>query len=174
MRPPRLSFEAEATARLREQARSRVPDHYDTYTRGEVLVEQGQTIGEEQLILLRLEHDAAIGELDFGDRFRRAFGIFALVTALFVLTASYVYRHERRFVREPRRIAMVCGLVVLALAVIRMLADADLECRAGAGRDRGHDRGHRLQPQLRHDADLRPLASDLRSPWGPRSPTSWS
>ena len=37
------------------------------YTRGEVLVEQGQTIGEEQLILLRLEHDAAVARA----RFRR-------------------------------------------------------------------------------------------------------
>ena len=80
-----------------------------------MLVEQGQTIGEEQLILLRLEHDAAIAELGFGDRVRRAVGILALVAALFVLTGYYVHRHERRFARDPGRIAMICGLVVLAL-----------------------------------------------------------
>src|SRR5262249_54309615 len=57
---PTLSFEAEATAQAREEARSRVSDHYDTYTKGEVLVEQGETIGEEQLILLRLEHEKAL------------------------------------------------------------------------------------------------------------------
>jgi cyclic-di-AMP phosphodiesterase PgpH len=119
---PTLSFEAEATARLREEARSRVPDHYDTYSKGEVLVEQGQTIGEEQLILLRLEHDAALAELGWGDRLRRAVGILALVTALYVLTGLYVWRHERRFVRELKRVAMVCGLVLVALAVIRILA----------------------------------------------------
>jgi putative nucleotidyltransferase with HDIG domain len=119
---PTLAFQAEATARLRQAARSRVPDRYDTYTKGDVLVEQGQTIGEEQLILLRLEHDAAVADLDYGDRFRRTVGILALVTALYVLTGLYVWRHERRFVREPNRVAMVCGLVLLALAVIRILA----------------------------------------------------
>ena len=60
-----------------------------------MLVEQGQTIGEEQLILLRLEHDAAIAALGFGDRVRGALGILALVAALFVLTGYYVCRHER-------------------------------------------------------------------------------
>jgi putative nucleotidyltransferase with HDIG domain len=116
-----LTFQAEATAKLREESRSRVLDHYDTYTRGEVLVEQGERIGEEQLILLRLEHDAAVAELGFGDRARRALGIFALVTALYFLTASYVYRRERRFAAEPPRVAMICGLVVLALALIRII-----------------------------------------------------
>ncbi len=127
---PTLTFEAEATAALREQARRRVPDHFDTYTRGEVLVEQGQTIGEEQLILLRLEHDAAVAALSFGQRARRALGILGLVIALYVLTGYYVWRHEVRFVHEPRRIAMVCGLVVLALGLVRVLGmqtwDAEL------------------------------------------------
>ncbi len=116
-----LSFDADATAQLREEARSRGPDHYDTYSRGEVLVEEGQLIGEEQLILLRLEHDAALAELGFGDRARRAFGIFALVSALYFLAASYVYRRERRFADDPRRVAIVCGLVILALSLIRLL-----------------------------------------------------
>jgi len=116
-----LTFEAEATARLREEARSRIPDRYDTYSRGEVLVEQGQTIGEEQLILLRLEHDAAMAELGVGDRARRALGIFALVAALYFLTGSYVHRHERRFARDPHKVAMICGLVIAALAIIRIL-----------------------------------------------------
>ena len=117
-----LSFEAEATADLREEARNRVPDHFDTYTRGEVLVEEGQTIGEEQLILLRVEHDASVAALGFGDRARRVLGIFALVAALYMLTGSYVYRHEKRFAGDPGRVAMICGLVILALAVVRILA----------------------------------------------------
>src|SRR4029077_9520213 len=91
---PTLPYEAEATAALREEARRRVPDHFDTYTRGDVLVEQAQTIGEEQLILLRLEHDASVAALRFGDRARRALGILALVAALYVLTGYYVWRHE--------------------------------------------------------------------------------
>ncbi len=127
---PTLAYEAQTTAALREEARARVADHFDTFRRGDVLVEQGQTIGEEQLILLRLEHDAAVESLGFGDRVRRGGGILALVAALYVLTGYYVWRHEARFVGEPGRIAMICGLVVLALGAVRGLGmqtwDAEL------------------------------------------------
>ena len=37
-----------------------VDEHLRHLHQGDVLVEQGQAIGEEQLILLRLEHEAAI------------------------------------------------------------------------------------------------------------------
>jgi putative nucleotidyltransferase with HDIG domain len=117
-----LKFEADATAQLREQAKASVADHFDIYSRGEVLVDEGQLIGEDQLILLRLEHEAALSELRFGDRARRALGIFALVSALYFLAASYVYRRERRFADDPRRVAIACGLVIVALALIRLLA----------------------------------------------------
>ncbi len=118
---PTLTYQAEATAAARDAARLSVSDHFDTYNRGEVLVEQGDTIGEEQLILLRLEHDEAIKHLGVGDRVRRALGILALVAALFALTGYYVVRHEGRFVRDSRRIALICGLVVLAPASVRLL-----------------------------------------------------
>ena len=122
---------------LRDEAQSRVHDVYDTYSRGEVLVEAGQTIGEEQLILLRLEHDAAMGELTFGDKARRALGILALVAALYFLAASYVVRREPRFVEDYRRVAMICGLIIAALAVNPPARRPDLECR---DRSRSHRR----------------------------------
>ena len=116
-----LKYEADATGRLREEAKRRVPDVYDTYSRGDVLVEAGRTISEEQLILLRLEHDRAIVELTFGDRARRAVGILALVAGLYFLVTTYVVRREPRFAEDYRRIAMICGLVIAALALIRFL-----------------------------------------------------
>ena len=67
---PTLTHEPEVTAKLRDEARARVSDHFDTYTKGDVLVEQGQAIGEEQLILLRMEHDAARNALTLGRRVR--------------------------------------------------------------------------------------------------------
>jgi putative nucleotidyltransferase with HDIG domain len=118
-----LTFDAIPTALARSAARKQVADHYDTYSRGDVLVEQGQPITDEQLNLLRHEHDAAIAEQTFGDRVRRAIGILALVCVLFALTASYTCRHEERFTREPRRVVILCGLVVLALLTVRILAD---------------------------------------------------
>ena len=86
-----------------------------------MLVEQGQTIGEEQLILLKLEHDEAVKALRFGDRVRRGLGILALVGALFLLTGYYAWRHESRLVHDLRKIALVCGLVIVAPAAVRLL-----------------------------------------------------
>src|SRR5262249_44182552 len=110
--------------------RAKVPDHLDTFSRGDVLVEQGETIGEGQLILLRLEHEASVAGLGFGDRVRRAGGILALVAALYLPTGYSIWRHASRFVREPGRIAMFCGLIVLALGAVRGLGmqtwDAEL------------------------------------------------
>jgi putative nucleotidyltransferase with HDIG domain len=120
---PTLRYEPEVTARLRDEARNGVGDYFDTFTRGEVLVDQGQAIGEEQLIHLRLEHEAAMRELSLGDRARRAFGILALVATLFFLTGYYVYHHESRIASDLRHVATVCGLVVLSLAVVRLLSN---------------------------------------------------
>ncbi len=116
-----LTYETDATARLREEAKNRVQDVFDTYSRGDVLVEAGRVIGEEQLILLRLEHEAAIRELTFGDRAQRAIGILGLVAGLYFLVATYVIRREPRFAQDYRRSAMICGLVIAALALIRVL-----------------------------------------------------
>ncbi len=118
-----LTYQEDATTRLRELARGRVPDHFDTYSRGEVLVEQGQTITEEQLILLKLEHDAQTQMLSLGRKLGRGAGVLALSVALFFLLALHAWRHERGFAREPFRVAMICGLMILALAVVRLLAN---------------------------------------------------
>ena len=120
---PTLSFDQEETARLREIARNAVPEWYDPYREGQVLVEQGQTIGEEQLILLRMEHDTAIAELTLAEKLQRALGILALVSSLFILAGFYIARHERRIASDLGRIATLCALVVLCLGVVRLLAN---------------------------------------------------
>jgi putative nucleotidyltransferase with HDIG domain len=120
---PTLTFDPEETARLREQARDAVPEWYDAFREGEVLVDQGQPIAEEQLILLRMEHDAAIAELTFAEKLERAVGILVLVSALFILAGSYIARHEGRIASDLGRIATLCALVVVCVGVVRLLAN---------------------------------------------------
>jgi len=120
---PTLTYEPEVTARLRDQARSQVEERYDTFLRGDVLVEQGQSIGEEQLILLRMEHEQARKSLSLMERVRRGLGILGLVAALFLLTGYYVYWHEPKIAADLRHVATSCGLIVLSLAVVRSLAN---------------------------------------------------
>jgi putative nucleotidyltransferase with HDIG domain len=120
---PTLTYDSQLTAQMREAARARVPELYDTYARGDVLVEQGQAIGEEQLILLKMEDATANQERTLGERLRRAAGILALVAFLFVLAGYYVYWHEPAIASDLGRIVGICGLVLLCLGVVRLLAN---------------------------------------------------
>jgi cyclic-di-AMP phosphodiesterase PgpH len=119
---PTLTYEAEYTDQLRDAARGRVAEVYDTYRRGNLLVEQGQTIGEEQLILLRMEHEQENNLLGLGLRVRRACSMVVLVTALFALVGYYIHRHEPKIARDLKRIAALCGLLVVSISLVRLLA----------------------------------------------------
>lgn len=119
---PTLTFQQAETNRLREAARDRVSERFDTYTKGEVLVEQGQSIGEEQLILLRVEHDEAIASLTLAEKLTRGVGIFCLVSALFALTGIYMARQQKVIAADIGRAAAICALAVICLGLVRLLA----------------------------------------------------
>lgn len=127
---PTLSYEEQFTAQRREEARSKVRDVYDTYHRGDLLVEQGQTVGEEQLALLREEHKAIQHERSFGAKARRAVSIIILVAALYALVGYFVHQHEPEIAGNIRRVIALCGLVVASVGLARIFAlqpwDAEL------------------------------------------------
>src|SRR6185503_9858925 len=101
-----------------------------TYHKGDVLVLQDEPILDNQLALLRLEHDTALGELTWPARLRRAGSVVVLVAALFALIGYYVCRHEPKIAGSQRRIAVLCALIVAAMGGARLLAmqpwDAEL------------------------------------------------
>jgi putative nucleotidyltransferase with HDIG domain len=70
-----------------------------------------------------MEHEQYIRGLTLGERLRRAGGILALVAALFLMTGYYVIWHEPRIAENIVQIAKICGLVVLCMAVVRLLAN---------------------------------------------------
>ena len=127
---PTLVFEEAYTNKLREAARKGVADFMEVYRKGELLVEQGQEIGEEQLLLLREEHEVAKSELSFATRFRRAGSVLVLAAAMFALIGYYIYRHEPLIAGDLRRIFSICSLSVGALGLARLVAfqpwDAEL------------------------------------------------
>jgi putative nucleotidyltransferase with HDIG domain len=127
---PTLTYEERLTTQAREAARNKLGDVYDTYRLGDVLVEQGQEIGEEQLMLLRLEHEKALEALNMGDKARRGGAVVVLALALYALIGYYVHRHEPQVAGDLGRIAALCGLVVGAVGLVRLLAlqpwDAEL------------------------------------------------
>ncbi|HEV3165953.1 MAG TPA: HDIG domain-containing protein [Isosphaeraceae bacterium] len=119
---PTLTYEERLTTQAREAARNNVQDVFDNYRRGDVLVEQGQQISDEQIMLLRLEHDAANSLLGLGERLRRGSSIIVLVLALFALIGYYVHRHEPEIAGNLKRITALCALVVCSMLLVRLLA----------------------------------------------------
>ena len=108
---PTLRFEEQATRQARQLAKDQVEDKYDTYRKGDLLVDQDQEIAEEHLALLRLEHQETARHLGWGARIRRIGSVVVLVAALFALVGYYVHRHEPQIARSTRRTAVLCGLV---------------------------------------------------------------
>lgn len=127
---PTLSFEERATAEKRKAARDAVRDEYDEYDLGDLLVEQGQPITEDHLVLLRREHEVANSEATWNVRLRRAGAVVVLVGALFALIGYYVARHETAIANSFRRTATLSALVVIAMGAARLLTlqpwDAEL------------------------------------------------
>ncbi len=127
---PTLAFEEPYTNKLRELARKGVADVYEIYRKGELLVEQGQEIREEQLLLLREEHEVAKDQVTLAAKARRAGSVLVLSAAMFALIGYYIHRHEPLIAGDLRRIFSICSLSVVALGVARLLAiqpwDAEL------------------------------------------------
>jgi putative nucleotidyltransferase with HDIG domain len=119
---PTLAFEEPHTNKLREAARKAVADVIEVHSRGELLVEQGQEIGEEQLLLLREEHDVANKAMSLQSRARRAGSVLVLAAAMFALIGYYIHRHEPSIAGDLGKIASICTLSVVALGLARLLA----------------------------------------------------
>ncbi len=118
---PTLSFDERTTNEQREAARNRIADIYNEYKKGDVLVEQGKEITPEHMLLLKKEHATAEASLTFNAKVRRALAIVVVVSSLFLLIGFYVVRHEPKVAANLKRIAMVCGLIAAAMALVRVL-----------------------------------------------------
>ena len=173
--PPTLTHEPEVTTRLRDQARTRVSEHFDTFTKGDVLVEQGQAIGEEQLILLRMEHEAAKAFSRLGDRVRRAIGILVLVAALFAadrLLHLLARAQDRSAISGT--IAALCGLVVLCPRRGPPAGDQPWNAELVPVAIAAMILAIAYNPHFALDGHLRPLPPDLHGTGHAGSAISWS
>jgi putative nucleotidyltransferase with HDIG domain len=128
---PTLAFDEPYTNKLRETARRSVADVNEIHSRGELLVEQGQEIGEEQLLLLREEHDVANKAMTVTARVQRAASILVLTAAMFALVGYYIHRHEPAIAGDLRKIASICGLTVVALGLSRLLGPLPWDAELG-------------------------------------------
>jgi putative nucleotidyltransferase with HDIG domain len=127
---PTLRYEEQTTVAEREAAVARVPEAVKTYRKGDVLVAQDEVITEDHLQLLRLEHQRMLRQMTWSERLSRFAALVVLVAALVGLLSISALDRDPKLIDSPQRVAAVCGLIVLALVLVRMLAaqpwDAEL------------------------------------------------
>ena len=163
---PTLRYEEQVTSHARKLAYAQVEDKYDTYRKGDVLVDQDQEIIEEHLTLLRLEHRTANGpgglggsgparRLGRGPRGRtlRPHRLLHPPPRAADRPELAPDRHPQRAGRRRHRRRPPPG----APAVGR---------RGDPGGPGGDDPGRRLQSPLRPDGHLRPEPADQHGPGG--------
>jgi putative nucleotidyltransferase with HDIG domain len=134
---PTLNYEEKITKQEREAEFNAVEEAFRDYHRGDVLVRQGETITNEHLNVLRIEHETTLAELGWTDRLRRAGAVLVMVASLFALVGFSLVRSAPRVVSTNGRLFVLCVLIVLTLSAARLLAlqpwDAELIPVALAG-----------------------------------------
>ncbi|HKB41442.1 MAG TPA: HDIG domain-containing protein [Gemmataceae bacterium] len=99
--------------RFCDQVRKAVPPVMETYDRGIVIVQRGQRITDSHRTLLEAEARAYHRSLGFGERARRAFALFLMMSLMAVLVVLYVVRFQPKLAHNTSQIVKVCSLMVL-------------------------------------------------------------
>ncbi len=106
----------------REEARRVVPPVVEKYPQGMLLVPRGQPISERQFAVLEEEHKAYQRSLTSRDQAHRGAALLLVMGLLTVLVTFYVARFKPALARSLPKIAAVCLLVVLTLALGLLLS----------------------------------------------------
>jgi putative nucleotidyltransferase with HDIG domain len=106
----------------RERVARAVPVVVDEYDEGQTLVRRGQPITEEQMSLLKQEHEAYLRSLTPADQARRGIALFLIMTQLALVAVLYCVRFQLALTQSVVKVAGVCALVVLTLALELLLS----------------------------------------------------
>ena len=102
---------------VREETRRAVPPVVEKYPQGMLLVPRGQPITERQFAVLEEEHKAYQRSLTPRDHAHRGAALFLVMGLLTVLVTLYLSRFQPALAQSLPKIAGVCLLVVVTLAV---------------------------------------------------------
>ncbi|QDU63188.1 hypothetical protein Pan216_40630 [Planctomycetes bacterium Pan216] len=122
-----LVYDAARTDDAAKRAREGVPEVLDEYPKGYLVVPQGATINDVQLRFLRAEHVEFMRTTSIYRKALHFLGQILIVLALVVTTAFYLWSYEERIIREPSRLALLCGLFMSTVLFARLLSTAPYE-----------------------------------------------
>jgi hypothetical protein len=87
-------------------------------------VRAGETINDDKVALLRLEHDAYIATLTPGEEISRSLAFFGMMLAMFMLSGFYILYRERSIFRNYGRFSAMLGMFIAAVTLVAMAKDA--------------------------------------------------
>lgn len=148
--PATLKFDPDATQLARQAAIAAVPETKKEYKRGAPLIEQGRPVKEEDIPLLREEHKAYLTSMTWDDHLRRWFSIFLVVAMLGCFVAFHMEQTLPHLAEDVRRLAVVCGLIIVTLGLAIFVNHALVRHHHPADHG-GDDPAAGVQPGLRLD-----------------------
>ena len=119
-----LEIDLEATQQARTEAREKTPQQFVRYAAGDILSAPGELVREEELALLRYEHDEYVRRQDARPRAGRALSMLGLFVAMFTLAGFYVHMHHREVLDDLGHVATLLGLAVVT-TIICLFASGD-------------------------------------------------
>lgn len=119
---PTLTYDEYETTKARERARAEVPEIFDQFKRGDLIVEQSQPIDAETLDLLRLEHENQVKSFTTADVINRWIASIGLCSALYGLLSVYLIRNEPKLASDTSKIILLCAVINIGLAFMRILS----------------------------------------------------
>jgi len=119
-----LEIDREATSRAKKEAIAKTPPQFVRYAAGDVLAEAGEPVDDEEIGLLRREHDAFVRQEDTRQRVARTIAMLGMLAALFGLTGFHLHLHDRDLLADLGRLVSLVGLALVAI-VLCMLAAGD-------------------------------------------------
>jgi putative nucleotidyltransferase with HDIG domain len=107
-----------------ERARLAEPAVMEKYPAGTPLVQGGQPISEQQLLLLQEEHRAYQRGLSLRDRIRLGAAQFFVMGLLAGLVVLYVVRFQSALAQSLTKSAAICFLAIVSLALALLLSQS--------------------------------------------------
>ena len=108
-----LEIDTESTIAARTEAREKTPQQFVRYAAGDALVHPGEPTDEEEMALLRHEHDEFVRRQDATHRAGRALAMLGLFAAMFSLAGFYVHMHHHDVLEDLGHVATLTALAVV-------------------------------------------------------------
>ena len=119
-----LEIDPDATQAARTEARDKTPQQFVRYAAGDILAAPGEAVDDEEMTLLRHEHDEYVRRQDARQRAGRTLAMLGLFAAMFSLAGFYVHMHHREILDDLGHVATLIGLAMVTI-ILCLFASGD-------------------------------------------------